>query len=92
MSAQGFDTWILEVRNAGLSEHGGNLAQSRKCMFCELFFIVIEDYSLVSMLLAPVNTDSEVVKLKGTYEEDSQGESDLQGRVTPFSPILSNEG
>lgn len=32
MSAQGFDTWTLEVRGAGLSTHGDNLEEDEECL------------------------------------------------------------
>ncbi|CAL0323951.1 unnamed protein product [Lupinus luteus] len=32
MAAQGFDTWILEVRGAGLSTHGDNLEEDEECL------------------------------------------------------------
>ncbi|XP_019436701.1 PREDICTED: uncharacterized protein LOC109343039 isoform X5 [Lupinus angustifolius] len=32
MAAQGFDTWILELRGAGLSTHGDNLKEDEECL------------------------------------------------------------
>ena len=40
MSAQGFDTWTLEVRGAGLSMHTGNSEEDKR--------------KLIAMILSPI--------------------------------------
>ena len=101
MSAQGFDTWTLEVRGAGLSTHGANLEDEHyPKILSEIGSLPIEGKSSDSSVRSrPANNlgasfESEIMKGKGseivTKYDNLRLTTKLMETITKLSERLSD--